>query len=176
MKVFILSLLMVFSLFGSELSDLSDLKNELNHLSDSQQEVLLRTFLKGKEYNLEYTLTAIAWQESKFGKYMVNLSDPSFGVFHNLIKSVQKRHRANKWNTDRLAERLLFDYNFSFNEALEELTFWKKVYKGQTRAWSKIVSSYNSGWDSSAGEAYLYCIRTKIKALRTYEVLTEIKE
>jgi hypothetical protein len=116
-------------------------------------------------------MTAIAWQESKFGKYMVNLSDPSFGVFHNLITSVQKRHKghkSNKWNRDRLVEKLLFDYNFSFNESLKELIFWQNVYKGCNGKWSKTVASYNAGYNHKNGYVYLNSIKNKIRALRIY--------
>jgi hypothetical protein len=141
---------------------------ELEHLEKEQLEILVKTFLKAKKHNLEYTMTAIAWQESKFGKYMVNLSDPSFGVFHNLITSVQKRHRSNEWNRDRLVEKLLFDYDFSFAESLNELRFWNNVYNNQSSKWSKMVASYNAGYNHKNGTAYLYCIKSKIRALRVY--------
>jgi len=141
---------------------------ELENLNINQKELLVKTFLKAKEYDLEYTMTAIIWQESKFGKYVVNLSGPSFGPFHNLVRSVQQRHRSNEWNTDRLIERLLFDYNFGFNEALTELQFWKRVYKNKPLSWRKMVASYNAGYNHKNGEAYLFNIRNKINALRSY--------
>jgi len=142
---------------------------ELYTLSPKQQNVLKKTFKKGKVYNLGYTLTAICWEESQFGKYMVNISDPSFGYFHNSVRSIQRRYRANNWNTSRLIERLLYDYDFGFQQALIELQFWQKVYAGQPLSWSKTVSSYNAGYRHENGKRYLEKIKLKIRALRLYE-------
>ena len=144
---------------------------ELNHLSTSQYEVLLKTYAKGSAFNLELTMTAIAWQESYFGKWKINLADPSFGVFHNLISSVMERHNLKgNWNRSRIAEKLLDDYDYSFAESLAELTFWRMYWKNKKipRVWSHMVMSYNAGSNYNNGKNYLKHIRFKIYALKKY--------
>lgn len=145
------------------------LEEELKNLNLSQKEVLEKVYEEGKKYNLELTLTAICWEESQFGKYMVNISDPSFGYFHNSVKSIQNRHKSNNWNTSRLIERLLFDIDFGVEQAVLEIKFWQKVYKGKPKAWSKMVSSYNAGYKYRNGEMYLFKIKEKIRALKKYK-------
>ena len=144
--------------------------NELRTLSAKQKTVLFTTYAKGRQFDLGYTMSAIAWQESYFGAYPINLSDPSFGIFHNNINSVCARHKCSKWKRSRLAERLLFDYDFAFSEALAELEYWKSyhVSKRHKYTWSLMVSSYNAGYNysSSAGKRYLKNIRYKIKILK----------
>jgi len=166
--IFISVLLFSLKLNAVDLNDINDLVQELESLNNKQQEVLVKTFIKAKDYSLGYTMSAICWQESKFGKYLVNLSDPSFGPFHNYIKSVQKRHLTNEWNTDRLVERLLFDYDFAFNESLTELQFWQIVYMNLKGSSSNTVASYNAGYNHENGKRYLQNIRNKIRALRIY--------
>ena len=153
------------SIYGNQ----KDLLRELNNLSNDQRYIMVKTFMLAKKYDYEYTMTAIAWQESDFGKYVINLQDPSFGVFHNLIESVANRHNVKgKWHKSRLAEALIKDYNFSFVEALSELKYWESVYKKQPHSWSKIVSSYNSGWNYKNGKEYLDRIKEKIKVLKIF--------
>ena len=140
-------------------------------LSSKQKQILFKTYAKGKQFNYGLTLTAIAWQESYFGKYPMNLSDPSFGVFHINIKSISKRHnKHSKWSQSRLAERLLFDYDFCFAEALAELKYWENYWKskGVSRVWSHTVSSYNGGykWNSKQAKLYLKAIKKKIRLLK----------
>ena len=149
--------------------DIKTLDKELDNLSLSQKEVLVKTWLKAKKFNLEFTMTAIAWHESHFGLYPINLSDPSFGVFHNLITSVARRHNVtSKWSKSRLAEQLIQDYDFSFAESLSELKFWQGVHKNKPNNWSLTVKSYNAGYRHENGKQYLVQIKTKIKALKRF--------
>ena len=162
-----LILILVFIVTGL-LANVDSRLHELQHLTPHQKQIMLRTFSKGKKYNLEYTLTAICWEESEFGKYLVNISDPSFGYFHNSVKSIQHRYRSNNWNTSRLIERLIFDYDFGFEQALIELQFWQNVYKNKPLSWSNTVKSYNAGYNNVNGIRYLERIKIKIRALKMY--------
>jgi len=148
-------------------SDFKQLSYELGHITPKQQKVACMVFKKAKEFHLEYTMTAIAWEESKFGKYNVNLADPSFGVFHNQIDSVADRHGTkSKWGKSRLAEQLLYSFDFSFAEALAELKYWQTYYKNSWDWWRKMVMSYNAGHNLSNGKTYYKRIVLKIKVLR----------
>jgi len=146
------------------------LYKELNNLTYSQSRILVKTFMNAKTFDYEYTMTAIAWHESHFGRYMINLRDPSFGVFHNNIRSVANRHnvKVGSWKASRLAESLVLDYDFSFAESLSELKYWDNYYKGKYKAWSSTVMSYNAGFKKENGAKYLQAIKQKIKILKKY--------
>ena len=165
MKIFLLSVLLVGTLHAKNLT------YELNHLSTSQYKILLKTYAKASAFDMQLTMTAIAWQESDFGKWKINLGDPSFGVFHNLISSVMSRHHLDgRWNESRMAEKLLNDYDFSFSETLSELEFWKNYWKNKrvSRVWSHMVMSYNAGFDYSNGKEYIKHIKQRIYVLKKY--------
>jgi len=175
MKKLISTLLLIVNLQASKINQLADYLKY--HLTPEQKIILHKTFNKAKDFDLQYTMTAIAWQESQFGKYLINLSDPSFGVFHNHINSVARRHRiTTKWGKSRLAEKLIQDFDFSFAEALAELKYWQN-YHSQYRNWSKMVSSYNAGykWNSKSAKKYLKSIRLRVRALKKYfkSILTD---
>ncbi len=146
---------------------------ELLQLTPKQKQILYQTFYKAKPFDYQYTLTAIAWQESKFGKYVVNVSDGeygSYGVFHNLLSSVCMRHGCSMWKRSRIAERLIFDYDFSFAEALSELKYWENYWKdrGVDRVWTHTVCSYNAGHNWKNGYKYRNMIIIRIKALKRF--------
>jgi hypothetical protein len=147
-------------------------KKELNNLTINQIRVLLKTYDKAKHFDLELTLCAIAWQESYFGKYKINLADPSFGVFHANINTVIKKHnyKNTKWRQSRLAEALINDYDFAFSEALNELEYWKSYWKQKEvkDLWIHFVRSYNTGFAWTENEHYIDEIVLKIRVLKVY--------
>ena len=156
----------------SSASSASSMSYEVKHLDSHQKEVLRKTFWKAKEFDYQWTLSAIAWEESKFGKYPVNLSDPSCGAFHNLLKSVAKRvdYEVNKWNMSRICEYLIRDFDFSFSQALAELKYWENYWrsKGLTgnKLWRRTIMSYNAGFNYKKGKNYLNRILKRIYILR----------
>ena len=130
---------------------------------------MYNTFNKAKEFDLEYTMTAIVWQESQFGKYQLNLDDPSCGVFHIMPKYLIKRTslKDTSWNRSRLCERLINDYDFSFAAALLELKYWQNYWRSKhvKMVWSHMVGSYNGGYIPNW--QYVEEIKNKIRLLKT---------
>lgn len=146
-------------------------------LTYKQKEVLVSSYLAGKPFGFEYTLTAIAWRESVFGKFKVNLADGrkgSFGIYHCLLDSALKRlGRRGSWADSRVAEKLIFDRKFAQRMAIAELQYWDRYWtgKGVSRVWSHVVGSYNAGFHSykcEQGLDYVEDIRYRIKALKIY--------
>jgi len=146
-------------------------------LSYNQKEVLVSSYLAGKPYDLEYTLMAIAWKESVFGKFKINLADGrkgSFGIYHCLLDSALKRlGRKGKWADSRVAEKLIFDRTFSQKMAISELKFWDRYWSSKKTKykWSHVIASYNAGYkslNSKCGKKYLEDIKLRIKALKKY--------
>lgn len=167
-KILLLSLLICVSVDASS----TQLMNELKALNSEQKKVLHDTFSKGDKFDLGLTMSAIAWEESQFGMIPINLSDPSCGVFHNLLSSVASRNnmRLNGYTKNKLCIRLISDYDFGFAEGLSELLYWKNYWKDKkvSNTWSRMVSSYNAGWKYKNGVRYLKKIRAKVRALKLY--------
>jgi len=142
--------------------------NELSHLNKPQQEVMFNTYKKAKEFDLQLTMTAIAWQESKFGKYKLNLNDPSCGVFHVMPSTITK----NKWKQSRMCERLIADYDFSFSVALQRLkyfyNYWISKGCNKNTAWKRSIMSYNAGYDYRHGNKYYKQIVKRLKAINIW--------
>jgi len=146
------------------------LDREYKLMTNEQKMVLKRAFESGKEYDLGYTLAAIAWVESQAGLYQINLQDPSAGIFHNNIISVLGRHK--EWeNTpfrrNMIAQRLIDDYDFAISETLSELEFWRLKHGND---WRKVWSSYNGGYSWGCKQAVQYAekVGRRIKVLRKY--------
>jgi len=149
----------------------SSLEKEYNAFNSEQMEILQRAYEVGKPFNLGYTMAAIAWQESRCGKYILNLQDPSAGVFQNNIKSVMARHMQNdstlkdtKFQRNYMAQKLAFSFELSAAEALAELEYWISVReKGN---WFLLWQSYNGG---------SWAVRPDTKGYRTsYQYATEV--
>jgi len=168
--LFIISILFLTTLSARIISVKEDLY-ELNHLSRQQYEILIQTWRYAKRYNLQYTMTAIVWQESKFGKYLINLQDPSCGYFHKLLPIYAKELglKPNNWNMSRVCQSLL-NYDTSFMVALQTLQRkreWCKLkgYHGSMN-WKCMIIAYN-GWDKK-GLKYYKNIVNKIRALKIW--------
>lgn len=152
----------------------ASLLDELENLSFSQREVLLKTYIKAKPFDYHLTMMAIAWKESKFGKYPINLEDPSCGVFHNLIDTVAKG--ADRYTKNRICSSLIQDFDYSFSESLKVLKYFENYWRnkrGDQYLWSKTVASYNAGFKWGNGKDYLEDIKARVKALKVYIVRHE---
>lgn len=153
-----------------------DYMEEWKSLSDEQKMLLHKTFIKAKDFDLGYTMTAIAWKESKAGKELVNWNLNSkgevvsidCGVFQNNSKTVISRLDGNqkhtKSNIAKVCRNLVLDYDFSLFHAVEEIKYWESLYPDQ---WKKIWASYNGGFNNSSKVTLAYAddISKRIKFL-----------
>jgi len=145
----------------------------LRNLSYQQKEILQYVYSRAKEFDLQLTMTAIAWQESQFGQFELDLHDPSCGIFHVMpaLLAVKVGLDNNNWNRSRLCEKLIEDKDFSFSAALLELKYWQNYWRSQhvKRVWSHMVASYNGGYNISIKtNTYLKHIIHKIRLLKVY--------
>lgn len=165
-KILLIMMLMVAS-FSKIISVKEDLYFLNKKMTRSQYEVLVRTWRYAKPYNLQYTATAIAWQESNFGKWKHNLKDPSCGVFHQLLPDLADRYGipANMWNMSRLCDNLMF-YDYAFKTFVDtfhekENICYTKGYRSKGANWRCAIESYNT----YGNHKYYINIRNKIRAL-----------
>ena len=142
----------------------------LNHkITKEQQKVLYQIFIDAKKYDLSWSATAIAWQESQFGKYKINLADPSCGYFHKLLPELVEEldYRANSWNMSRACEKLQ-NYDFSFQVFIstwnQKNFYCKARYNYKPSIWKCTVMAYNS----IGNKEYYINIIHKIKALKIW--------
>lgn len=136
---------------------------DLENLSPEQRDVLYSTWLIGSKENLGYTLATIAWKESNFGKWMLNLSDGkygSYGIFHiNLEYAIKRNNIKTAWGRDRYADKLLADIEFSSKEALNILKYWQMIHKKEMKGkelLKNIFASYNGGFNYKSPQAIAY--------------------
>mgnify|MGYP003640046008 CR=1 FL=1 len=133
---------------------------ELQSITHKQEIVLANAFLKGLPQDLGYTMMGIAWQESRGGKYLVNIQTNDFGVMGININSAANREGLKgSFSRNMLAQRLIMDNDYNMDMSMEELMFWKNHYKGN---WRMMVRSYNAGYAWRNGEDYLTHIRRNV--------------
>ncbi len=68
------------------------LLGDWNNLTNKQKIIRDFSYEYGKKFRLEKTLTAIAWQESSFGKKLRNPKEESRGIFGGYAVTVARRH------------------------------------------------------------------------------------
>ena len=153
------------------LKKLDPLEVELEKLTEEQYQVMLGIMHYGDEYELGMTLAAIAWKESGFGKFNMNLGDGeygSFGPFHIRLDYAAKRHnKTSDWSRSRLAERLLYDLEFATKEAANVL----KSFKNKKCNYSCSLARYNGGYTAhknSKALDYAKDVKKRVKAIEKY--------
>lgn len=142
-------------------------------LTESQEEVLHRSYTLGSDVDLGWTLAAIAYQESSAGKFLVNVEGPAFGVHQVLLKSASRRmDMTSTWDKNRLAQRLMEDHDLSASLAIEELQFWQRLHGNN---WTLVWASYYSGYNYryKPGQDYAKKIASHIKTFKRCNILTE---
>lgn len=138
----------------------------VERLSESQIGVIYQAFEAGRGNDMSYSLAAIAWQESQGGKYMINLQDPSSGVFHITINNALSyiKWRDTPFNRNRVAQLLIDDFELSAEFAMINLQFWKDHHGND---WNKIWGSYNGGYRPNM--EYASDIASKIQKIKLCE-------
>lgn len=179
MKKILALLLISFSLlFGRVTDEVAVDKHykQLYKLDSKQKEVMFASYEVGKKYDLGYTLVAIAWNESNLGEKNVNKTDGrygSYGPYHALMDTVLSKYglRGTKHTRDVIAERLKTDFEFSSNEVIAELKYWKERWKHHPDQYDRMIASYNAGTkglNSTAGIRYRDVTVNRVKAIERY--------
>ena len=142
--------------------------------SKAQKQVIIKAFKYGAKSGFGYTMAAIAWKESCAGEYRVNFSDPSAGIYHAHIPGIIKKHnqKDSSFMRNMVGELLMRDDEFASRCALEELSYWHKVRKGN---WYEVIKSYNKGfsWEKDKArdkmaQEYFEDVAWRVKALQAY--------
>jgi len=140
-------------------------------ITESQQSVLYFSYSYGKPYDLGYTMSAIAMQESDLGRYRINHKDPSGGYYHlTADKAVDKLGWSHTtFNENRALQRLIDDPVFAAEIAIDTLLWWEDYHSGD---WRLTVSSYNGGFQGNP--SYVKSIVENIKQIKRCGWLKEM--
>ena len=148
---------------------------QLETLDYTQQDVLINAYKAGEPYGYGLILAVIAWKESYFGKWPINLSDGkygSYGVYHiRLDYAMARKKITSAWDRSRYAEELLYDFDSSSLEAIALISHWMNYYKKDKDRVKKVFASYNGGYKLSA-QALSYaddCL-LRMEAIRQYDI------
>lgn len=143
-------------------------KNEWNKLSQWQKKQSLQIFNRAKVDNLSWTASAIAWEESTYGTYQININNNSYdcGVFGNNTRSVAAHldQKHSYYNKKAICTDLIRDEQYSYQWFIVEVELWKRVHKGKWNMWRKVWESYNGG--HIGNKDYGQRISMRIKVLK----------
>ncbi len=155
----------IIFLLLSVTANAQSLKYQFNHLTKPQVQVLKQACRAGIADNLCLTMAAIAWQESDFGLYQINLQDPSAGIFHIKISTAMSytKLRNTGFNRNRVAMWLIRYPTWTTKIALSQLKFWLRYWH---KNWLKAVGSYNGGYKWS--RKYARKITNKVRFLKRH--------
>lgn len=130
---------------------------------------LQKAYDYGRPYGLGFTMAAIVWKESSAGlkltrKDGTHWSMNSYGPFHILLKTAKNRRGCKAWNCSGVRRKLMNDFQYSADLALEELEYWNE----RLGDYRKAFAAYNAGndWRGQAGAAYSRDVHKKILYLQ----------
>ena len=98
---------------------------DLKKLSSEQRDLMIQIAELAYGFDLAYTAVAIAWQESNLGKYPVNLSDPSCGIFHKLVEPYLKGRdrKIDSFRKNQACSELISSTELSVAVFLEDIEY-----------------------------------------------------
>lgn len=137
---------------------------ELYKLTNSQVGVIYKSYDRGAQDNLGYTLAAISWRESSLGKYRVNPTSSDYGAYGINYKTIQRIDKVGHYQSIKTIQEVIFDDDKGVKYALETLRWNLRHFKGD---WSKALAMYNKGHQWRSGDAYVKDISIKVRQLRT---------
>lgn len=174
MKSLIILILLVListsSLGDTKLLSIKEIETQWFNLKLYQKINLVRIFQRARKDNLSWTAVAIAWEESKFGRFQIGvLGNGSYdcGVMHNNTTSVLSRKGLNSslYNKIGVCTNLIMNPEESYLEFVKEIRYWKRT-RGVNN-WRAIWRGYNAGY-TAGGKNYSIMIGRRITIIKKY--------
>jgi len=121
----------------------SDVKSEWLNMSDGEQLAIVNSYHKGKRYDIGYTLAAIAWVESRGGRWRIGTSTSDFGIYHVNIYWYLKELGVEDtiYNRSKYATRLLIRPDIEEEFVINKLVNLHKSNKSWIIVWYKYNGS-----------------------------------
>lgn len=129
------------------------LDKEFKSLTNEQKLNIFLAYTLGSKHNYGLSAGAISWQESKAGKFQININkDGSMdcGMFGNNTKTILMHAKTKNtiWNKRMVCTKLITNPLYAYEKMIDELELWEKYWTGRTDAknlWYSIWGSYNGG-------------------------------
>ena len=117
--------------------------SEWESLSAEQKYRLEYAYNYGKPYDLGWSMSSIAWQESHAGKYKINTKSKDYGLFQiNATTIFNILGVTSYWKKQEIITKVVMDDALSAYLALDVLQHFQRVHKND---WKKMIMSYNIG-------------------------------
>lgn len=148
---------------------------ELENLNASQKEVMMKAYVAGTTSGYGMLVPAIAWKESFFGKYMINVHDGkygSFGPYHVRLDTYAKyKNVINSFSISVLASQFVTDLEFSTRVAVEYLNMFSNHRHTTNTPTFDTAAKYNGGglgYKKLQSMRYALDVLCRMKALEIY--------
>ena len=121
----------------------SDVKSEWLNMSEEEQLVIINSYYKGNYYNVGYTLAAIAWIESRGGRWRIGTSSSDYGIYHVNIHWYLKELgvKDTMYNRSKYATRIMIRPDIEEEFVINKLVKLHKQYKSWRTVWYKYNGS-----------------------------------
>jgi len=149
----------------------------IKQLSMIQKHNLSKSYSYGQQYELGYTLAAIALVESQAGKWRLNIKTGDVGLYQINYITAQNTLGVDKYY-EQLAihERLVYDDVMGAEIAIATLKHFRRNRVMTNPVWSEMIKSYNTGsqWRrdkamKKRAEVYLQKVTESVKILKRCE-------
>jgi len=142
--------------------------------NENQKRILSHAYAYGKPYGLEYSMPAIAWEESSAGEILLNYKDPAAGIYQSYAVTALKREnrKVNHANKSAILLELATDEIKSTAHGLSELLHWTNT----RNSWKDVWASYNGGKDykERVPKEYAERIHNRIKQLKKCSYMLKV--
>lgn len=145
------------------------------NLSTQQKGFLRLAHFYGSEYDLQWTLPAIALRESNAGEWRVNLQN-DYGLFQiNIDTAARHLGLDNRYRKIEVAQRLIYDDELGASLAISILDYFRRNRDmSHGSVWREMIMSYRAGytWKSDPrrkkiAEDYFKDIQKNVRMLKS---------
>jgi len=150
----------------------SSLDKEWNNLSIEQKNIAYKIYDIGSKNDIGLTLTSIAWQESKFGKYRISVNYEDVGFYHiNLYWFFKEMGiQDTMYNRSKYITILITKPNIEEKFVINKILTLKSIYGSWYKVW----------WHYNGSKIYANNILKKVRYLRkkfkNRKLLIKLKE
>jgi len=141
-------------------------------LTEKQAEVANKVANFAKDHDLVWSMTAIAWQESSFGKNLEHATSGAAGVmqlYPTTAVNIARQLGYKFESTEQLMKELKYDLDLNLEFSLHVLKYFIRLHSrnGYTN-WNNVWASYYAGHNVSIGHKYYApMVREKVRTLRS---------
>ncbi|ADM79909.1 Vs.1 conserved hypothetical protein [Aeromonas phage phiAS5] len=167
---------LLLALMGSAFN--ANATNDLD-LNENQLYVVNRAYELGQSMDYGMTFAAIALTESQAGEDLVNNVSGDYGVFQNnlryTVRAIEKEtgYKMSPKQVRDLKKGLIENMELSASMTELNLKYWQSVHG--KKSWSKVIASYNAGFNyrGKDGQTYLAKVKSNMRKLQNCDCIAQ---